>query len=76
MVLLIIIPMKNGYFIGNINPTFSDKAILFVAVDDSTQLDEISLLRRKSEKFYLVDESLLWVLRPKIENFAGDPKQI
>ena len=26
MVLLIIIPMKNGYFIGNINPTFSDKA--------------------------------------------------
>ena len=24
MVLLIIIPMKNGYFIGNINPTFSD----------------------------------------------------
>ena len=28
MVLLIIIPMKNGYFIGNINPTFSDKPIL------------------------------------------------
>ena len=27
MVLLIIIPMKNGYFIGNINPTFSDKHI-------------------------------------------------
>ena len=26
MVLLIIIPMKNGYFIGNINPTFSDKS--------------------------------------------------
>ena len=25
MVLLIIIPMKNGYFIGNINPTCSDK---------------------------------------------------
>ena len=24
MVLLIIIPMKNGYFIGNINPRFSD----------------------------------------------------
>ena len=23
MVLLIIIPMKNGYFIGNMNPTFS-----------------------------------------------------
>ena len=22
-----IIPMKNGYFIGNINPTFSDKPI-------------------------------------------------
>ena len=27
MVLLITIPMKNGYFIGNINPTFSDKPI-------------------------------------------------
>ena len=26
MVLLIIIPIINGYFIGNINPTFSDKA--------------------------------------------------
>ena len=25
---MIIIPMKNGYFIGNINPTFSDKPIL------------------------------------------------
>ena len=25
MDLLIIIPMKNGYFIGGINPTFSDK---------------------------------------------------
>ena len=25
MVLLIMIPMKNGYFIGNINPTFSDQ---------------------------------------------------
>ena len=32
MVLLIIIPMKNGYFIGNINPTFSDKPILFYYV--------------------------------------------
>ena len=29
MVLLIIIPMKNGYFIGNINPTFSDKPRCF-----------------------------------------------
>ena len=29
MVLLIIIPMKNGYFIGNINPTFSDKPISY-----------------------------------------------
>ena len=28
MVLLIIIPFLNGYFIGNINPTFSDKPIL------------------------------------------------
>ena len=27
MVLLIIIPFLNGYFIGNINPTFSDKHI-------------------------------------------------
>ena len=28
--LMIIIPMKNGYFIGNINPTFSDKPISFL----------------------------------------------
>ena len=28
MVIMIIIPMKNGYFIGNINPTFSDKPTL------------------------------------------------
>ena len=27
MVLLIMIPMNNGHFIGNINPTFSDKPI-------------------------------------------------
>ena len=30
MVLLIIIPFLNGYFIGNINPTFSDKPIWVV----------------------------------------------
>ena len=29
MVLLIIIPMKNGYFIGKINPTFLDKPIFW-----------------------------------------------
>ena len=29
MVLLIIIPFLNGYFIGNINPTFSDKPTWF-----------------------------------------------
>ena len=37
MVFMIIIPFLNGYFIGNINPTFSDKprSILeMVAVDD------------------------------------------
>ena len=37
--------------------------ILFVAVDDSTQLDEI-LCCGEILKFYLVDQSLLWVLRP------------
>ena len=31
MVLLIIIPFLNGYFIGNINPTFSDKVICISA---------------------------------------------
>ena len=30
MVLLIIIPFLNGYFIGNINPTFSDKPNCFL----------------------------------------------
>ena len=33
MVLLIIIPFLNGYFIGNINPTFSDKPKLLVALE-------------------------------------------
>ena len=28
MVFMIIIPFLNGYFIGNINPTFSDKPML------------------------------------------------
>ena len=32
MVLLIIIPFLNGYFIGNINPTFSDKPISFYII--------------------------------------------
>ena len=31
MVLLIIIPFLNGYFIGNINPTFSDKPLFHTA---------------------------------------------
>ena len=31
MVLLIMIPITNGYFIGNINPTFSDKPTSFYA---------------------------------------------
>ena len=38
MVLLIIIPMKNGYFIGKINPTFSDKPTdLFHATHDRVE---------------------------------------
>ena len=35
MVLLIIIPFLNGYFIGNINPTFSDKPICYPYVTQS-----------------------------------------
>ena len=34
MVLLIIIPFLNGYFIGKINPTFSDKPICLMMFDD------------------------------------------
>ena len=40
MVLLMIIPMKNGYFIGKINPTFSDKPI-FLA--DSTEMVDLQI---------------------------------
>ena len=32
MVLLIIIPFLNGYFIGKINPTFSDKPISMIVI--------------------------------------------
>ena len=39
MVLLIIIPMKNGYFIGNINPTFSDKP-KYLFVDSQFLVEE------------------------------------
>ena len=41
MVLLIIIPMKNGYFIGKINPTFSDKPI-FVGPRNINRYNDIS----------------------------------
>ena len=39
MVLLIIIPMKNGYFIGKINPTFSDIPIYFWATPQKNQIE-------------------------------------
>ena len=32
---MIIIPMKNGYFIGNINPTFSDTPKSFLGIVDT-----------------------------------------
>ena len=38
MVLLIIIPMKNGYFTGKINPTFSDKPTCFFAKHETSTL--------------------------------------
>ena len=51
MVLLIIIPFLNGYFIGNINPTFSDKPVyrspkvrLFVAHAASSWLMSSSFM--------------------------------
>ena len=33
------IPMKNGYFIGKINPTFSDKAICSHVILDDLNCD-------------------------------------
>ena len=44
MVLLIIIPIFNGYFIGNINPTFSDKPKWGVYVEMSAQASKVHVL--------------------------------
>ena len=40
MVLLIIIPFLNGYFIGNINPTFSDKPKWLCLASGGNKLDD------------------------------------
>ena len=62
MVLLIIIPMKNGYFIGNINPTFSgpnpDDAKMqnFMVVADAPP--EISECKKRIPDLYT---SHIWV---------------
>ena len=52
LVLLIIIPFLNGYFIGNINPTFSDKPIppFFGGWDYSKSLLESRVLLRCSSE--------------------------
>jgi uncharacterized RDD family membrane protein YckC len=41
MVLLIIIPFLNGYFFGNINPTFSDKAIWLIVGSISSRFQYV-----------------------------------
>ena len=48
MVFMIIIPMKKGYFIGNINPTFSDKPILIHHEDFEPSPSSPPSLRRRS----------------------------
>ena len=45
MVLLIIIPMKNCYFIGNMNPTFSDKPIYGVLSSASLTTQQLFVHR-------------------------------
>ena len=60
MVFLIIIPMKNGYFVGNINPTFSDKPIWPVYkfrcqthIQDATKLEYSHYVKYIEERFPL-----------------------
>ena len=50
MVLLIIIPFLNGYFIGNINPTFSDIPICFCKTHSKPGIAK-SKLSSKSGRF-------------------------
>ena len=52
MVLLIIILMKNGYFIGNINPTFSDKPMSRTNGYIYPLLQKITIFNGKIHYFY------------------------
>ena len=72
MVLLIIIPMKNGYFIGNINPTFSDKAIkVWRSAPDLAKLCIVP-----QETFQIVGVLLVWQSRQRFVwvNFVKNPR--
>ena len=58
MVLLIIIPMKNGYFIGNINPTFSDKPKF-------RSFDRILMIKLIKQKGFHVDSNMKFYMGRK-----------
>ena len=65
MVLLIIIPMKNGYFIGNINPTFSDKPMVFFH-GPTNALNELRITIRYYKGMWttrIPPNTLKWTLR-------------
>ena len=53
MVLLIIIPFLNGYFIGNINPTFSDQPTFLTFQWLGLQRELISLSLTEGEKCHI-----------------------
>ena len=67
MVLLIIIPMKNGYFIGNINPTFSgpnpySTTVCMILLLEHTSTSVVAAgagKANKSSKLYLVKKKRL-----------------
>ena len=73
MVLLIVIPMKNGYFIGNINPTFSDKPIFMFDIVTSTVGKHLSWPCLAAQKNAVRETA--WVARSE-EDLMGGKKRL
>ena len=59
-----IIPMKNGYFIGNINPTFSDKPICAERIAEPCSGQDIGIFRLDCQEMQrtLLRDAKIWIV--------------
>ena len=74
MVLLIIIPFLNGYFIGKINPTFSDKAICqnpSIADDPDPLAIAPDLWEAQNHQSRFLGQILIWICLEMGRIFPG-----